>query len=123
MALPTYRQIGEHYGVTLVDSPKRSSNPSRGIIHFPSGKRATRRGIRTFLMNVADVKLSLNRGQPDWLRIYDRNLWAQKEGLLTWHLRFPVEYSSTDRLRVLERTRSTTYVPAAVLRWANEWRS
>jgi hypothetical protein len=123
MALPTYRQIGEHYGVTLVDCPRMHSNPSRGIVDFPLDKKSTKRGIRQFLMLVADIRLSLNRGQPEWHRIWYRNIWAQREALETWRMRLPVEYSKNDRLRVLERTRSATYVPAAVLRWAQEWRS
>ena len=124
MALPTYRQIGEHYGVTLIERDTTpTSNPSVGIVYFPLNKKSTRRGIRQFLMLIADIYLSLNRGQPDWYRIYHRNLWAQEEGLKTWHLRFPVEYSTTDRLRALERTRSAIYVSPAVLRWAQEWRS
>jgi len=83
-------EVGRHYfGFT---------EPSIGRVHF-NDRKPTRRGIRNFLMLIAEVYLSHNRGQPNWLRLYETNTWADKEAHKI-NLRFPISWSRTARFYV-----------------------
>lgn len=124
---------GNLYGTwvcVLGDHHKGFAEPSVGRVHFEE-RRPTRRGIRNFLMLIADVYLSHNRGQPMWLKVYQRNVWADREAK-TLRLRFPLVWSRDDRLYVRSRLlRMTSYRRSvaeeggpidydAIVRWTQE---
>ena len=82
-------------------------------------------GLRRFLMLVAACVLSHNRGQPEWLRTYEQNLWAATYARDELRIHIPRWYAATDRARVRElirRTPNNQRLPSmsTAARWAEK---
>lgn len=76
-----------------------TANPSRGTVHWAE-RRVTRIGLRRFLMLVAAIKKSHNRGQPKWQQVYEQNQYAYHRALTEYHVRLNRKLSMTDRAKV-----------------------
>jgi hypothetical protein len=51
---------------------------------------------------VAEIKLQHRRRPiPKWQALYEKEVWAQKEGLRRFRVRFPLSYSIASRRRAL----------------------
>ncbi len=62
--------------------------------HFPLSKS----GLHRFLVLVATVKLRhLHSDTPMWIKRWERNAWAHREGIRRFHVRFPAYLSDKDR--------------------------
>lgn len=57
-------------------------------------------GLRRFLMLVAAIKHSHNRGQPKWLQVYEQNSYAYHRALSEYRVRLSRKLSQTDRANV-----------------------
>lgn len=101
----TYEEIASRERILLCpdcpdwDHRRGSSNPSRGVVHW-APRRVNRLGLRRFLMLVARIKRSHNRGQPRWLQVYEQNAYAYHRALNEYHIRLPRSWSMTDRAQV-----------------------
>lgn len=73
------------------------ADPSRGQIHFAK-TRVTRRTLRRFLMLLAAIVHSHNRGQPIWQQLYEQNRYAEKTAL-GLRIRIPSAWGDMDRAR------------------------
>lgn len=105
-----YREIADRENVDWCDgtddgSYSRTSHqrgfaqPGFGRIHF-ADRRMTKSGLRRFLMLVAAIRHKHNRGQPQWLKLYEANTFAQRRALSEYRRVIPRRYSDTDRARV-----------------------
>lgn len=101
----TYKEIADQEAVTLCHAcsewnhKRGSANPSRGVVHW-APRRVSRIGLRRFLMLVAAIKRSHNRGQPRWLQVYEQNTYAYRQALDEYHVRLNRRLSMTDRANV-----------------------
>lgn len=105
------------------DHLRGGANSSRGVVHW-TNRRVNRIGLRRFLMLVAAIKYSHNRGQPRWQQVYEQNTFAYHRALEQYHVRLSKRWSLTDRARVRywmgrEKVLSDPQ-HAAAARWATE---
>ena len=71
-----------------------------GTIHWErwisSPTRKT--GLHKLLTMIAEIKLQhWRRSPPLWKRMHEKEVWAQKEGMNTFRVRFPRTYSKVNR--------------------------
>lgn len=121
----SYQAIADHWKIRLCtgdcgplivgDHELGFANPSRGVIHFRE-RVVTRAGIRRFLMLIASILHSHNRGQPEWQKLYEQNTWAG-QAAIKMGVRVPRKFSMLDRAKTYRLIRNEE-VPRAVREWA-----
>lgn len=99
-----WTEIGMHYHRILSDRQK-----------------VTRRGLRVMLIAIHHHD---HEDGPLWRRIWQANVWAYHEALVTWHVRIPARHADHDRARVawlLNGTVGGFWPPSNDERKAMEW--
>jgi hypothetical protein len=94
----------------------RAGAASGNTIHW-APRRMTRRGLRQFLMLVAEIRVLNFRRLNAAMRVYTRNVWAANAGKL-FHVRFPRSYSRVDRYLIRWLISQGAAVSDAAQRWA-----
>lgn len=92
---------------------------SSGIVHWH--ERAVRvEGLRRFLMLVGALTYRHNKGQPDWVKLYEQNIFAHDSAMKAGR-RIPARCSWTDRARVAYylHKNGVSDVPVNVRAWAS----
>ena len=123
-----YEPLAQEYDVGICTSSmtcKRGISSSRhehgyadnfGTVHWHGWHSSTRkRGLHRLLTLIAEIKLQHRRRPiPLWQALYEKEVWAQKEGLRRFRVRFPLSYSVASRRRALDYARRHT-VPVRTL--------
>lgn len=111
----TYRQIVEHYNLTLCTDHvtcKRRVSAKRhrygfggamSTVHFQDAdtRAVTRKGVRLLLRAIAQIVQGHQKKHiPVWQALYEIDTWAFHEAWDVWGIRLPSEWSDEDRNRV-----------------------
>lgn len=116
----TYQEIADRLGVTLVRStPVDEADISHGIIYWHD-RKVTRPGLRNFLKLYVSITKSHNRGQPEWLKIYEQNIEAFHIAYEQFGIRFGYHLTEHDRARCRKLLTKVSPKPRNVYMWSRE---
>lgn len=124
----TYDEVTKRTGVTrcnacdVGDHTAGWADMGSGIVHWRD-RRLERRGLRHFLKLVASIIYSHNRGQPEWRKLYEQNVWAYHTALAQFGVRFRSSYADEDRARAAydARNEHLATTEPAIYQWIRDY--
>lgn len=126
--LPSYPDMARELDVVLCTGcglgeathQSGKADPSMGVVHWRN-RVTTRPGARNFLKLIASIYRSHNRGQPEWLILYEQNMYAARYAR-RFGFRIPSRLMNEDRATVLWQTRdqALSRTNPAIWRWAHQ---
>lgn len=101
----------------MINHQHGGSSASLNTVHW-APRRLTKRGIRRFLLVTARMRVMNYWSRSPAMRIFLSNAWATKRAR-DLHIRFPSQWSRTDRLTVLWLASKGDQLTPEARRWAS----